>query len=644
MHPAASASPDAPPDGQRRPSRTPAAVTAAPVAAPAAVALRLVLSVCVAIAAAAAAAAAWTAPAEAAHGIAMHGEPALPEDFAHLPYADPDAPEGGTVTYGILGSFDSLNPFIPRGNIAGGLRDPLYGNLVFESLLDRNRDEPFSLYGLLARDVEVAEDRSSVTFRMNPKARFSDGEPVTVEDVVFSLEILRTRGRPNYRAYYSKVTEIERIGEDGVRFVFADGSDRELPLILGLMPVLPKHAIDPEAFERTWLTAPIGSGPYRVTGIEPGKRLTLTRNPDYWGDGEPISRGRYNFETVRFDYFRDINAMFEAFKKGLTDVSLESDPTRWSTGYDFPAVAAGDVVKEEIEQGTPRGMFAFVFNTRRPIFQDIRVREALGYLIDFDWINQNLLQGLFARTTSYFEGSELASTGRPASERERALLAPFADEIRADILDGSWRPPASDGSGRDRNNMRAALKLLNEAGWTIEGRTLVHGETGEPFSFEILVSNREDERLALAYKRQLAPLGIEARVRSVDSAQYQSRLQSFDFDMVRLSWPSSLSPGNEQLNRWSSAAADFEGSYNWAGVRSPAADAMIAALLAAEQRDAFVDAVRALDRALLSGFYVVPLYHPPAQWVARWTRVGHPPKASLTGVELETWWAAPGAN
>ncbi len=579
-----------------------------------------------------------------AHGIAMHGEPALPPDFPHLPYANPDAPKGGTVTYGVLGTFDSLNPFIPRGTIALGLRDLLYGNLVYESLLDRNRDEPFSLYGLLAESVAVPEDRTEVTFHLDPRARFSDGERVTPQDVVFSWEILKEKGRPNYRTYYSKVARVERVGANGVRFVFEGGEDRELPLILGLMPILPSHAIDPETFDRTTLDPPVGSGPYVVAEVDPGKRLVLERDPDYWGRDLPINRGRYNADTIRFDYFRDQNAMFEAFKTGLVDVFLETDPTRWATGYDFLAVRSGEVVRKEVETGTPRGMMAFAFNTRREIFADPRVREAIGMLFDFEWINQNLLNGLFERTASYFENSALASTGRPASEAERALLEPFADAVRADILAGEWRPPVSDGSGRDRALIREALGLLREAGWRIRDGKLVNEATGEPMAFEILVATRPDERLALAFSRLLAPVGIEARVRYVDAAQYQSRLTAFDFDMIRVIWPSSLSPGNEQLFRWSTAAADAQGSFNYAGARSQAIDAMIAAMLAARDREAFEDAVRALDRVLLSGFYVVPLYHTPVQWVAHSSRLVPPDKPSLSGIELETWWVAPEAD
>nr|WP_211110059.1 extracellular solute-binding protein [Acuticoccus mangrovi] len=569
----------------------------------------------------------------------MHGRPALSEGDP-LPYANPDAPQGGRITFGALGSFDSLNPLIPRGTRAPGARDPLYGNLVYESLLDRNYDEPFSLYGLLASDVEVPPERDWVRFTIDPEARFSDGEPVTAEDVVFSLELLRKEGWPYARTYYSKVEDIETPDDRTVVFRFPNADDRELPLILGLMPILPKHATDPEAFSHTTLSPPPGTGPYVIGDVEGGRSVTYERNPDYWGNDHPLNAGRYNADEIRFVFYRDETTMFEAFKAGEIDAYLESDAGRWVSGYAFPAVYDGRIVRESVPTGIPRGMFAFVFNTRRPPFDDERVRQAMNLLFDFPWINAQLFHGAYTRTTSFFVGSELQSTGHPASEAETRMLAPYGGVVDDAIMAGTWRPPTSDGSGRDRKNVRAALGLLAEAGWRIDGGRLVDG-AGEPFRFEILVATREDERLALAYQRLLRPVGIEARVRYVDSGQYTQRMLAFDFDMARVFWPASLSPGNEQLHRWSSAAADVEGSFNYAGAKEPAIDAMIAEMLAAEDRGAFVDAVRALDRVLLSGSYVIPLYHSPDQWVARARRLGRPERQSLSGIELETWWVNP---
>jgi len=578
-------------------------------------------------------------PVDEHYGIAMHGAPALARGDP-LPYAAPDAPQGGRITFGAFGTFNTLNPMIPRGSVAPGMRDPLYGNLVYESLLARNRDEPFTLYGFLAREVIVPPERDRVTFVIDDAAAFSDGVSLTAEDVVFSFELLREKGWPYARSYYSKVERVEMPDERTVTFHFPSANDRELPLILGLMPILPAHDTDPDTFQETTLDPPVGTGPYIVSKVSPGRTVTFTRNPGYWGNDHPLNQGRYNAETVEFRFYRDMVAMFEGLKTGEIDAYMETDARRWAEGYDFPAVREGRVIRAEIPTGTPRGMWAFAMNTRRPPFDDIRVREAMSLLFDFEWVNKQLFFDLRKRTASYFSNSDLASTGRPASETERALLAPFPDAVRPDVMDGSWSPPVSDGSGRDRKNIRAALKLLREAGWRNEGGRLVDAD-GTPFAFEILVYTRDDERLALAYQRMLAPVGIEARVRYVDSSLYNERMLRFDFDMTRAYWSASLSPGNEQTNRWSSRAADIEGTLNYPGVKEPAVDAVIEALLAARDGERFTDAVRALDRVLLSGAYVVPLFHTPVQWIAYAARLGRPGTQSLSGVEWETWWVKP---
>lgn len=575
----------------------------------------------------------------AAHAIAMHGTPELsPQD--PLPYALPDAPQGGRITFGALGTFDSLNPLIPRGTRTPGLRDLLYGNLVYESLLDRSRAEPFTLYGLLASEVIVPDARDEVTFKIAPGAAFSDGTPLTAADVVFSWNLLRERGWPYARSYYDKVEEVETPDERTVVFRFPSADDRELPLILGLMPILSEQATDVDAFSRTTLNPPIGTGPYVVGEVSPGRSVTFVKNPDYWGNTHPLNQGRYNAQEIRFLFYRDEGAMFEAFKTGEIDAFMESDAGRWVQGYDFPAVRDGTIIRDEIPTGTPRGMWAFVMNTRRPPFDDQEVRRAMGLLFDFEWVNEQLYFGRRERTDSYFANSDLASTGRPASPTEMEMLSAYEGAVRDDVLAGTWAPPVSDGSGRDRTNIRAALQLLQAAGWRIDGGKLIN-EAGEPFRFEILVATRDDERLALAYQRMLRPVGIEARVRFVDSSQYNERMFTFDFDMARVYWPASLSPGNEQSHRWSMAAADVEGTFNYAGVREPAVDGMIAQILAAETRERFEDAVRALDRVLLSGDYVVPLFYAPVQWVAHSARLGRPETQSLSGVEWETWWVKP---
>jgi peptide/nickel transport system substrate-binding protein len=570
----------------------------------------------------------------AAHAIAMHGEPAWPPDFPNPAYANPKAPKGGHLTQGVLGTFDSLNPFIVKGLPAANIR-----GYIVESLLARGYDEPFTLYGLLADSVETDAARSYVTFSINPAARFSDGKPVTPDDVIFSWQLLRDHGRPNYGIYYAKATKAEAIGQRGVRFDLAGADDRELPLIIGLMPVLPKHAINPDTFENTSFDPLLGSGPYKVSAVKPGESVTFKRDPNYWGRDLPINRGLWNFDTIRFDYYRDGNTQFEAFKKGLYDLRAETDPGRWQTAYDFPALREGRVVKEAFPYGLPKGMQGLVFNMRRPMFADVRVREAILHLLDFEWINHTYYFDLYKRTASYFDGCDLSAHGVPANARERELLAPFSGTVRADIMEGKWAPPKTDGSGHDRGGLRRAFALFAEAGYAVKGTQLVHLASGRPLTFEILTTTRDQERLALAFVRNLKRAAVDAHVRSVDATQYERRRIAFDFDMMEYRWEQSLSPGNEQLFYWGSAAADQQGSRNYMGVKSKAIDAMIAAMLAATTREDFVAATRALDRVLLSGFYVIPLYYPPAQWVARWKRVEHPARTSLFGYLPETWWA-----
>ncbi len=573
--------------------------------------------------------------AAAAYAIVMHGAPALPKNFAALPYVNPDAPKGGRLVEGVLGTFDSLNPLIVMGVPVQAVR-----GFVYESLMARSDDEPFTLYGLLASSVETDDARDYVTFIIDPVAHFSDGVPVTAEDVVFSWRLLRDHGRPNHRAYYSKVVRAEIIDAHTVRFDLR-GGDRELPLILGLMPILPKHAVDVSTFEQTTLQKPIGSGPYVVADVDAGKSVTFRRDPNYWGRALPINRGLWNFDELRLDYYRDANSYFEAFKAGLYDVRSEEDPTRWQTGYDFPAVRDGRVIKESFPDGLPKPASDYVFNTRRPVFADIRVREAIARLFDFQWINRNFFYGLYKRSASFFDDSELSAYHRPADAHERALLAFFPGAVRPDVLDGKWSPPTTDGSGHDRAPLEQALTLLQSAGYTLKGTKLLNRTTGHQLSFEIMVTTRDDERLALAFSANLARAGIDARVRLVDDAQYQERLTSFDFDMIEYRYEQSLSPGNEQSYYFGSAAADEPGSRNYMGVKSPAVDAMIAALLSARDRADFVDAVRALDRVLISGCYVVPLFYLPEQWVARRAYIEHPAHTSLFGYLPETWWHQP---
>ena len=565
--------------------------------------------------------------------IAMHGEPALPPDFDHLPYVNPEAPKGGRLNLAYLGAFDSLNPYNVK---ALSTAQGLIGN-VYQSLMTRSADEPFTLYGLVAKSIETNAARDKVVFHLDPAARFSDGTPITSADVVFTFNLLKAKGRPQQRAAFSLVKSIDAPDDRTISYDLSGANDRELPLTLAIMPVLSRAHTDAEHFEDQTLQIPVGSGPYRVAEVKPGERLLLERDPNYWAKDLPVSRGLYNFDSIRIDYYRDATAMFEAFKAGLIDYRVEDDTNRWRAEYDFPAAKDGRVIRAAIESRLPKGVSGFAFNTRRPQFADVRVREALASMFDFEWINANLFAGSYKRSEGFFDDSELSSIGRPANAREMALLATFPGAVRDDVMEGRWRAPVSDGSGRDRTIARNAIDELARAGYVLRDGRLVNAE-GAQLAFEILVKNRDEERLALAYARNLARIGVAANVRLVDEVQFQRRRTRFDFDMMIGTWTASPSPGNEQRGRWSSAAANAEGAYNISGVASPAIDAMIAAILAAESSEDFVAAVRALDRLLISGFYIVPLYYAPEQWVAYSSKLGRPEKTPLFGVELSTWW------
>jgi len=545
------------------------------------------------------------------HAIAMHGEPALPRGFSHLPYADPAAPKGGRIIFGQQGTFDSLNPLVVLGVAPDAV--PRY---VQQSLLFRSADEPFTAYGLLASRVELDDARTRLAFDIDERATFSDGKPVTAEDVLFTFELLKTKGKPFHRSSLGRVTKAEAPSLRRVVFELGDGSNRELPLVIGAMPIFAKHATNAETFGETSFKPALGSGPYLVSEVRPGAMLTLKRRKDFWAEDHPLTRGLFNADEIRYDFYRDSNALFEAFKAGLYDVRLESDPTRWMTGYDVPAVRDGRILRQTLHFDTPKGMTGLVFNTRRPIFADVRVREALGMLFDFEWVNRNLFHGVYRRAGSFFSDSELSALGVPADAREKAMLSAFPGSVRDDILAGSWTPSATDGSGRDREQARRALDLLNKAGFGMVDGVLRNMKGGDPLAFEITVTNRPQERLALNYAQSLGRLGIEVTVRLIDDVQYWRRLSAFDFDMIQWTWPASASPGNEQIGRWGSANADRKGALNYAGVKSPAIDATLQKLLGARQREDFVATVRTLDRLLLSGFYVVPLYYLPDTWLA----------------------------
>jgi peptide/nickel transport system substrate-binding protein len=578
--------------------------------------------------------AAMPSVADPAHRIAMHGVPALPPDFPHLPHANPEAPKGGTFTFGIVGGFDSLNPFILRGRVPGEVRAH-----TFESLMGRNWDEPFTLYGLLAESVEISDDRQTVSFTLRPEARFSDGAPVTVEDVLWSMETLAAVGRPNFATVWRKVAAAEQTGPRSLRFRLT-GGDREAAMILGLVPVLRKARFAERDLAEPTLEPLVGTGPYVITDLEAGRFLELTRNRDYWGRDLPFNAGQHNFDTIRVEFFRDGNALFDALRAGQVSLFRETDAARWQTAYGFDAVRQGLIERVEIPHGRPTGMNGFVFNIRNPLFADIRVREALTLAFDFEWINRTLFEGAFARIESYFDNSPLAHDGAAAG-REAAILAPFADRLPQGALAATVAQPVSDGSGRNRRNLRDAAMLLEEAGWRLDGGALRDGE-GRRFAFEILLGSSANERIAGIFRDALTTLGIDATVRTVDSAQYQARIAEYDFDMIVNRWGLSLSPGNEQRFYWGSESAATPGTRNYMGVEEPAIDAAIDAMLAARELDDFEAAVRALDRVLTAGRYVIPFWYAPTSRIAHDARLAFPDYTPLYGDWIgwapEVWW------
>lgn len=578
--------------------------------------------------------------AEPLHAISMHGEPALPKDYTHFPYANPNAPKGGKIAYGVVGTFDSLNPFILKSmrTRARGIVDPEYGNLYYDTLMQRSRDEPFSMYGLLAETVEWDEERTYLQFNINPNARWHDGKPVTADDVIYTFEILRDHGRPPYNRRLNRVEKMEKISDLSVKFIFNEKSNREFPLILGLTPILPKHDTDPEGFDTSTMDIPVGSGPYKIKEVRPGESITYERDPNYWAKDIPSKVGFDNYDEIRVEYFLSQTAQFEAFKKGLFDVYPEGNPSNWTRSYDFAAVNDGDIIKESFQKQRPSGMFGFVFNTRRGIFKDIRVRKALSLMFDFEWINKNLYNGVYTRTNSFWQGSSLSSYQTPANDIEKGLLAPFPDAVSEDIMNGTYKMPVSDGSGRDRKLLREALTLFREAGYQIKDGKLVD-QSGKQLSFEVLPQNEDQEKLALAYQRFVKALGVEMTLRTVDDAQYQQRSQTYDFDIIIKAFTSSFSPGAEQIWRWSSRAVEPEGTFNFAGVASPAIDTMIDALVNARTTEDFQAAVRAYDRTLLSGHYLIPAYHLDQTWIARRNYIKFPEgKQPIYGYQLPVWW------
>jgi microcin C transport system substrate-binding protein len=563
------------------------------------------------------------------HAIAMYGEPKYGPDFPHFDYVNPEAPIGGTIRLGAAGTFDSFNPYIIKGNpaaVAGA-----------ETLLVASEDEPFTRYGLIAETIEWPEDRSWVAFTLRPEARWHDGQPITVDDVIFSLETLRTKGQPFFRFYYGTIDRAEKVGERKVKFFFKEAGNRELPLIAGEMPILPKHYWEGRDFERTTLEPPLGSGPYRIAEFEAGRYVVVERVPDYWGRHLAVNVGQNNFEHMRTDYFRDETVLRQALKAGLLDFRIENQAKAWALDYDTPAVRKDWLRKAVFPHERPAGMQAFVFNTRRPVFADRRVREALNYAFDFEWTNRVLFFGQYKRSESFFSNSELASRGLPEGA-ECAALEKYRDQIPAEVFTREFQTPTTDGSGWPRSNLLHALALLNQVGWVVRYGTLVNEQTGERMRFEILLVSPAFERIVLPFVRNLKRLGIDASIRLVDESQYINRLRSFDFDMAMLVWGQSESPGNEQRDFWGSTAAKSPGSRNYIGVSDPVVDQLIEAVISAPDRDSLIARTRALDRVLLWGFYVIPGWHLSADRVLYWDKFSYPEVSPKRGVQFDTWW------
>lgn len=565
------------------------------------------------------------------HAMTLYGEPpAYAADFSHFDYVNPQAPKGGTLRLSGFGSFDSLNGFISRGASADQL------SLIYDTLTFHALDEPFTEYGLLAERIERAEDNTWVRFHLRPQARFHDGAPVTAADVVFTFNTLVEQGAPFYRAYYGGVKEVVADSERSVTFHFHNGNNRELPLVLGQLPVLPAHYWADRDFSKTTLEPPLGSGPYRITDVSGGRNISYERVADYWANDLPVRRGFYNFDRIVVDYYRDTGVALEAFKAGQFDLNQEVSAKNWATGYDSPALREGDIIKEEIPNLNVQGMQGFVFNLRRPIFEDRRVRKAISLLFDFEWSNKSLFHNAYARTDSFFDNSELGATGAPGPG-ELALLEPWREQLPADVFEEVQGPPETDGSGIIREQMREAYLLLQDAGWEIVDDRLVN-EQGEHLQFEFLIAQSDFERVLLPYKRNLASLGIELTLRRVDVSQYINRLRSRDFDMVVTGFGQSNSPGNEQREYWHSSSADNPGSRNLMGLQDPAVDALVEGLIEAESREALLNHTRALDRVLLAGHYVVPNFHTTVYRVAYWDKFAHPQQSPRYDLGLFTWW------
>jgi microcin C transport system substrate-binding protein len=566
------------------------------------------------------------------HAIGMWEDPKHGPDFTHFDWVNPDAPKGGEQVLHTVGTFDSFNAYTLKGNPAP--------TGATETLLVSNVDESSTEYGLLAEEIAFPRDRAWVEFTLNPLARWHDGKPVTVEDAIFSLETLKTKGHPQYRFYYQNILRGEQTGERTVRFVFENPDNRELPLITGQLPLFPKHYWEGRDFEKTTLEPPLGSGPYKVESFDVGRSVTLVRVDDYWGRDLPVNRGQNNPDRIRYDFYRDRIVSFEAFKAGAYDFRREYTSKQWATGYDTPALAKGDMKREEIKHSLPTGMQCFVFNTRREKFRDPALREALAYAFDFEWSNKNLFYGIYSRPRSFFENSELASSGLP-SEAELEILEPYRGRIPERVFTEEYNPPTTDGSGNIRGNLRTALGILRKAGWNITDGKLIDPASGKPLEIEFLLSSPAFERIVLPFTKNLERLGVTSTVRTVDTAQYRNRTDSFDFDVTTEVFAQSSSPGNEQRDYWTTEAADRPGSRNMIGIKDPVIDELVDLLIAASSWEELVTRCRALDRVLQWNHFVIPQWASTTFNVAWWNRFGRPEKTPKYDVGFSAWWIDP---
>jgi microcin C transport system substrate-binding protein len=564
-----------------------------------------------------------------AHAIAMHGEPKYGPGFDHFDYVNPDAPKGGTIRLATIGTFDTFNSLNAKGSPA-----PSAG---IETLLVASADEPFTKYGLLAESMEWPEDRSWIIFHLRPEARWHDGMSVTPEDVIFSLEKLRTEGTPVYRFYFQSVAAVEKVGEHSVKFTFSEAENRELPLIVGELPIIPKHYWQDRDFTVATLEPPLGSGPYRVKAFEPGRFVSLERVKDYWGADLPVRRGTSNYDIIRYDYFRDDTIEREALKAGQIDYFDEFSAKEWATAYEVPVVRANLLKKERFLNESSGSMQAFYMNSRRDLFKDRRVRRALAYAFDFQWTNKTVYYGQYQQPESFFAPTELASSGLPQGE-ELEILERYRGRIPEEVFTTPYTAPKTDGSGWPRENLATAFRMLEEAGWVVRDMKLVNAETGQPFTFEFLYVQQSQERVLLPFFHNLQRLGIEVRPRLVDTSQYINRVRSRDFDMMIFNIGQSLSPGNEQREYWGSAAADSPSSRNIIGIKDPVVDELIELVISAPSRESLVQRTRALDRVLLWGHYVIPQLIAPFDRILYWDKFGRPEITPLQGPSVDYWW------